>query len=358
MTIDNPWALHPTSPTSNSSFNGVNIAENCPPSGINNALRQLGSFLAQATSYKSADMSASVSTNIAATGTGLYIDILGTGAINSFGTPAGEQAGAAVFRILQFDSSASISHGANIKLVGATSRKTQPGDVSGLIHEGSGVWREWSFAPFDGRLAGTQANLAVGSLSASMGRFSRMEAQSASISDGNFVSLSGSVVNAAQIRVSGTLLSSGTVILLGRASLDAYTSSATDIPTDNSIPQSGEGDEVMSLTVTPRNSSSILRLRFEGMAGGSGAGTVCAAIFNSGSANALGAAACRIEGAGELNTLSVEAFETASTSSRVYTVRFGPGTTNPATAFLNGDGSAGIFGTASKATFTVEEILP
>lgn len=153
MTIDNPWNLDPTSPISNSSFNSVNVAEGMAPSLVNNALRQLSSFLAQATSYKSADISSSASTNIAGTGTGLFMDVTGANAINHFGSPAGaEQPNAAVFRFLQYDSSASVSHGANIKLWGAASRKMQPGSVQGVIHEGSGVWRELFYTSPDGTL--------------------------------------------------------------------------------------------------------------------------------------------------------------------------------------------------------------
>src|SRR5688572_15280270 len=99
--ISDAFSLDATGPTSNSNYGGAVISEGCQPSNLNNALRQLGSFLAQATSYQSPALSASVSTNIAASGSGLYVPVLGSGAINSFGLVSGQQPGAAVVRILE-----------------------------------------------------------------------------------------------------------------------------------------------------------------------------------------------------------------------------------------------------------------
>ena len=61
MALNNLFELDPTGPTSNSNYGGANIAEGCAPSGINNALRHLGSMIAAATAYKSPSISASVS---------------------------------------------------------------------------------------------------------------------------------------------------------------------------------------------------------------------------------------------------------------------------------------------------------
>lgn len=154
MALSDPFELDPTSPNSNSNYAGANIAEGCAPSGINNATRALGSMLAKATSYQSPAISSSVSTNIAAAGTGYYMAITGANAINSFGVVPGAQPGASPFRVLEFSSSASLSHGTHLILLGAASRKTQPGDVGIYVHEGSSdVWREILFNRADGTLA-------------------------------------------------------------------------------------------------------------------------------------------------------------------------------------------------------------
>lgn len=194
MALNNPFELDPTGPTSNSNFGGANQQEGCAPSTVNNAIRYLGLMLARATSYQSAAISASVSTNIAADGTGVYIPITGANAINSFGVVAGAQPGAAVIRILEFSSSASLSHGPSLLLRGGLSRKTQPGDVGAYIHEGTAdVWREMFFSEADGR--GT-----FGSLSASNGVFGGLTANSASISAFNATSISTSVLIVGGVR--------------------------------------------------------------------------------------------------------------------------------------------------------------
>ena len=145
MALNNPFELDPTGPTSNSNYGGANIKEGCAPSGINNALRHLGTMIAAATAYKSPSMSASVSCNIAAVTTGLVVPIVGTGPINSFGTVPGANPAAAVMRLLQFQTSCSISSGTAIILRGGISRKTKPGEILAVFHDHAtaDVWREW-----------------------------------------------------------------------------------------------------------------------------------------------------------------------------------------------------------------------
>lgn len=365
--IADPWNLDPTSPVSNSNFNSVNIAENCPPSTINNGLRQLGTFLAQATSYKSADLSTSVSTNIAASGTGLYMDLTGANAVNHFGSPAGaEQPNAAVFRFLQYDSSASVSHGANIKLIGSASRKMQPGDVQGVIHEGSGVWREFCFGSASGNLPMDSLSVTTitnRSLSTSAISTVTLNAASASVTA---IALTGvTTLNANSISASVgefTLLSAGgkpTTIHHGRATSVTYETCGTDLPVDDSIPQITEGVEVLSLTVTPTNAASVLHIRTDLALGAAAAGLVGAGLWIDSTAGALNADGTRVEGSTDVQRLVMDHYVSASnTTQRVYHVRIGPDAGGPANAFLNGSGGGRYFGGVMRSTLSVDEILP
>jgi hypothetical protein len=70
MTLDRLWQLDATNATSNSNFAGANIAENCAPSGINNALRALGVMVARDLAFQATAISSSVSTNIVTSSTG------------------------------------------------------------------------------------------------------------------------------------------------------------------------------------------------------------------------------------------------------------------------------------------------
>ena len=313
MALNNPFELDPTGPTSNSNFGGANQAEGCAPSNVNNAMRYLGLMLARATSYQSPAISASVSTNIAADGTGVYIPITGANAINSFGVVAGAQPGAAVIRILEFSSSASLSHGASLKLIGQASRKVQPGDISGLIHEGtSDVWREWLFSPSDGRwplssmtITSTDPGASVGPVldlfrdSASpaandvIGAFAftgkdsgggtdtygRIIAaivdQTAASEDGQFVlqtaqagTLTNCAIFEAGLRMGGAptggdkglgtvntkglyVEGHGTVAQVVTTTSTANTTLGTILQYDDTIPQNTEGDQVFSQSFTP-----------------------------------------------------------------------------------------------------------
>jgi hypothetical protein len=360
MTIDNPWNMDPVNPTSNSSYNSINIAENCPPSGINNAIRQLGTFLAQTTSYKSGDVSSSVSTNIAAAGTGYYMDVTGANAINHLGVLAGaEQPNAAVFRILQFDSSASISHGANIQLIGAASRKTQPGDVGGYIHEGAGVWREFLYSRAGGALA--TGSISNRSMSTSAISTVTLNAASASItaigitSLSSLTSISASVGEFTLVKIGGNSPS----IFLGRATSVTYVTASTDLPVDDSIPQITEGTQVLSVAVTPTNAASVLRITATLHVGASAAGLVGAGLFIDATAGALSADGTRVEGSTDVQDLIIEhAVSASNTTLRSYTVRIGPDVGGPADSHLNGSGGGRYFGGVLTSMIEVVEILP
>jgi hypothetical protein len=149
--LDDLYQLDPVGATSNSNLAGANIAELCLPSGINNAIRALASMTARAISYQSAAISSSVSTNLATASSGLAVAITGANAISSFGVVPGEQPSAAVLRIVEFSSSASLSHGTSLVLLGGASRRTQPGDVGIYLHQGSSDrWKEITFSRASG----------------------------------------------------------------------------------------------------------------------------------------------------------------------------------------------------------------
>lgn len=366
MSLDTLYKLDPTSATSNSNFAGANIAENCAPSGINNALRALGQMAAQQICYKGPNISTSVSTNIAGTSSGLYQFITGAGNINSFGLVPGEQPSAAVLRFIVYDagSSVSVSHSSGkITLIGGASRKMEAGDIQGLIHEGSSDgWREFLFSRADGSQAMgsiSATTLTAGSISTSAISTVTLNAASASISSIllasiNSNSISASIGEFTHISASGK----PAVLFLGRTTTATYATLGTIFPVDNTIPQIGEGDEILSLTVTPTNASSILKITFNGFVGGSSNQTIGAGLFVDATSNALNATCGAIAGAGSINTcLSLVHYESAaSTSQRVYRIRAGAAAATD--AFLNGDSSSRLFGGVAASSLEVEEILP
>jgi hypothetical protein len=270
VSLDVLWKLDPVSPASNSNYAGADIGENCAPSGLNNALRALGSFVAQQLCYQGSNISASVSTNIATTTTGVYNGIVGTGNITSFGTVPGEQPGAAVIRILLYGNSVSVSHSSGkITLLGNASRRMEVGDIQGLIHEGSGDhWREFLFFRRDGsQLAASisATTLTAGSISASAVSTVTLSAASASVTAIGFTSLQATsisasvgdftILRASGARVMGPLLhirdekTSGTDG--GTSTGDAWTKHTLDDVKTNEISGASVATSVISLQPGP-----------------------------------------------------------------------------------------------------------
>jgi hypothetical protein len=366
MALSTLYQLDPTSAASNSNYAGADIAESCPPSGINNALRALGQMVAQQICYRGPEISASVSTNIATTTTGIYNFVSGAGAINSFGTVPGEQPSAAVIRLLLYSGSASVSHDSSkIVLLGGQSRRMQPGDVQGLIHETSNdKWREFLFFRADGsQLAGSisATTITAGSISASAVSTVTLSAASASVTAIGFTSLQATSISASVgafgiLKIAGSEISTAVAQVVTDTSV-TYQSITTDLPVDNSAPGSAEGDEVLAVSITPTNASSTIEITATVMVGASSASNVGMSLLQG--TTAINATACRIEGATTTQVLKITHVVSAgSTSARTYSVRVGPDAGGAATAFVNGDGTARLFGGVATATLVVKEILP
>lgn len=366
MALDRIWQLDAVGPTSNSNYQSANIAESCPPSGINNALRALGSMIAREIAFQASAISASVSTNLVTASTGLFIPILGSGAVNSFGVIPGEQPEAAVLRFLQFSSSASLSNGTALRLIGGASRKTQPGDIGGYIHVGSGdVWHEFLYSRADGGLPQDSISVTTitnRSLSTSAISTVTLNAASASITAIGITSLSS--LNSISASVGEftivTIGGHGTLVQVARATSATYETCSTDLPCDNSVPQNTEGDEILTVAITPVNASSTLYIRAVLHVGATTAGEVGAGLFVDSTAAALNAASMRVNSAAGLGGVLVidHSVSAGSTASRTYKVRLGPDAGGPASAFLNGDNTSRKFGGVLSSSLAVTEVLP
>jgi hypothetical protein len=368
MALDRIWQLDVTGPASNSNYQSATIAENGPPSAINNALRALGSMVARELAWQASAISASVSTNLVTSSTGLYVPIVGSGAINNFGVIPGEQPSAAVFRIVEFSSSASLSHGSNLILVGGASRRTQPGDVGMYVHEGAGSqWRELFYSRADGsQLAPSisATTLTAGSISASAVSAVNMRASgaisAASMSVTNIVltgvtSLSASIANATTYKLGGDTLT--TLMQRSVTTNSTYQTLDTPIPSDNTIPQVSEGELIFEVSFTPKSANSTISIKCTAMVTGAAgaARVVTAALFKDGATNAIAA-----NGAASPNSVYPENIvliyeeSAGSTSARTYSVRAG---SDSGDAYLNGTSAERLYGGVSRSYLIIEEWL-
>lgn len=135
-----------------------------------------------------------------------------------------------------------------------------------------------------------------------------------------------------------------------------YTTSASltaTIPYDDTIPLSTEGTQILSVTVTPANTTNRLRARFQGWGDIDGNVQAICAVF----AGTTCLAASANNGNTGLLCAEVE-YVPGSTSAVTISVRVGPA--SGGTMRLNGTINIGVrrFGGASRATLVVEEITP
>ena len=138
----------------------------------------------------------------------------------------------------------------------------------------------------------------------------------------------------------------------------AVASGSTTIPYDNTIPQITEGDQYMSITVTPTNASSMLEITVTAILSCTNpTQNVVAALFRTGVSDALAAAAhTQNVGTGVVN-LSFKHHMTAGTTSPItFTVRAGG---QAGTCYLNGNNTSGaLLGGKYASSITVVEYLP
>lgn len=136
-----------------------------------------------------------------------------------------------------------------------------------------------------------------------------------------------------------------------------YTTSAdltTAIPYDDSIPQNGEGTQVLTASITPLKTTNRVRARVMGFgAGNVSVVTMSVALFRNSVADALRASGERATQTDAANPLMLE-FEDSpgSTSAQTYNVRVGP---DAGTMRLNGTSTARRFGGVAAMTLVLEE---
>ena len=405
-----------TTAANNDNVQGANVAENCAPSGINNAIRGLASIVKRAVGSQGSAIASAGTTPIGAAGTALYATITGTTAITSFGA-----VGAGTLRIVEFTGALTLTHNAtSLKLPGSANIVTAVGDVGFFISLGSGNWKCLHYsrvdgsavAEFDGTLssadpgatggpdlvvdrnsASPAANDILGSL------IVRGRNSVAAIK--NYVRLRGQIVDPVSgsedgqaivsVLVGGTetdLLKVGPGVQIGSpaggdkgpgtinlaaglflnggavnlrvqkalVSTAAYDSTASNIPFDDTLPQNTEGKQLFSLSFTPLFSSSTIRIH----------GVVQAAVNSTadckivGFSSAVGTSAifaseATITSAGMIPMAFVHEEAALNTSARTYSLRYGPAAGE--TMQINGVGGGRKLGGALVSYMIVEEWL-
>ena len=135
----------------------------------------------------------------------------------------------------------------------------------------------------------------------------------------------------------------------------AVATGTTAIPVDDTIPQSTEGDQYMTLSITPKSATSKLVIEVAWIGSQSVNSQVTAALFQDSTANALAAVASEvITGNQTIIALNFRYVMTSgTTSSTTFKVRAG-GTSGTTT--FNGRNTGRLFGGVMASSIVITEI--
>ena len=135
----------------------------------------------------------------------------------------------------------------------------------------------------------------------------------------------------------------------------ALATGSTQLPWDDTTPQSGEGDQYMTLAITPKSSTSKLFIQVQAFISPSAKDWVTIALFQDSTAGALAAQGIYSnEVNGSMPLLLSHYMTSGTTSSTTFKVRIGSAT--PVTLSFNGASSARKMGGVMSSFITITEI--
>jgi hypothetical protein len=147
----------------------------------------------------------------------------------------------------------------------------------------------------------------------------------------------------------------GTILQVVNYQTGAVATGTTQIPSDDTIPQNTEGDEYMTLAITPKSATSKLKIDVLWFGECSAAGTLTMALFQDSTANALAATAIRINASAYRNTFTLVHYMTSGTTSST-TFKIRCGLNAAATTTFNGATGARLYGGVIPSSITIMEI--
>lgn len=134
----------------------------------------------------------------------------------------------------------------------------------------------------------------------------------------------------------------------------AVATGTTTMPRDDTIPQNTEGDEYMTLSITPTSTSNKLLIEVEAFVTISAIGSCSMALFQDSTAGALAATNNQIDTATAGGIVTLRYYMTAgTTSSTTFKVRMAP---NTGTLTFNGASGSRLYGGVAASSITITEI--
>lgn len=134
----------------------------------------------------------------------------------------------------------------------------------------------------------------------------------------------------------------------------ASTTGTTTIPADDTIPQNTEGDQYMSLAITPKNSANILVIDAIVNISNSVAGQLTVALFQDSGANAIAVCGDDESTAGRIQSVHLRHIMSAGTTSAT-TFKIRAGNSSAGTTTFNGANGGRIYGGAIASSISIIE---
>ena len=155
--------------------------------------------------------------------------------------------------------------------------------------------------------------------------------------------------------IATTKLGAGAIVQVVNTLNVASTTGTTLLPQDDTIPQSSEGTEFMTLAITPTNTNNILIVDVVAYMSSTAVGYMSVGLFQDSTANALSATATGLFAANSTATVPLQYKMTAgTTSSTTFKVRLGANLSG--TVRINGRDGARVFGGVGSSSITITEI--
>lgn len=146
-----------------------------------------------------------------------------------------------------------------------------------------------------------------------------------------------------------------TIVQVVNVQTGAYASGTTAIPNDDSIPAITEGDEYMTLAITPKDTNNLLKVDVVVSLSASGAAMMIVALFQDAATNALAASMGAIGSADYPCQIKFTHWMTAGTISAT-TFRIRAGHASGSTTYFNGAGGSRKMGGVMASSITITEI--
>lgn len=135
----------------------------------------------------------------------------------------------------------------------------------------------------------------------------------------------------------------------------AVATGSTQIPLDDTIPQNSEGDEYLTLAITPKSATNILVIEaLIYLSNATAARSLTAALFQDSTVNALAAGINRADTATVIVPIPVVHTLVAGTTSST-TFRIRAGANNTGTNTFNGASGARLYGAITKSSIVITE---